>query len=145
MSLWTPGGEIPVNRRRDEPSAPPPPAAGAAGVVGGPSLDDLSPEERAQAEQLMAQMAEVQEQIIATPAAHLVANHLMGLYEVAAIKLSAEPPRFDDAQLAIDAMAGSLELVADRLGEDGLTLREALRQIQMAFVQLRREQGGPRD
>ena len=48
MSLWTPGGEVPIERNK--PTAPPEPdptAGGAASLTGGPSLEDLSPEIRA--------------------------------------------------------------------------------------------------
>lgn len=142
MSLWTPGGEVPVNRdRQPEPAAGADPRdAGMSGVAGGPSLEDLSPEERAQAEQMVAEMAEVQRQIAGTPAAQLVANHAMGLYELAAIKLSQEPPLFADAQLAIDALNAVIEVVGDRFGDDGPPLKQGLSQLQMAFVELRRRQ-----
>ena len=138
MSLWTPGGEVPVERNK--PAAPPEPdptAGGAAGFTGGPSLEDLSPEERAEAEAMIAQMADVQRQIAATPAAQLVANHVMGLYELAAIKLSSETPAFNEAQLAIDAMAAVLEAVGPRLGDDRTPLEEGLTQLKMAFVELK--------
>jgi len=138
MSLWTPGGEVPIERNK--PAAPPEPdptAGGASGFTGGPSLVDLSPEERAEAEAMIAQMADVQRQIAATPAAQLVANHLMGLYELAAIKLSAEPPAFNEAQLAIDSLAAVLDAVGPRLGDDRTPLTEALNQLKMAFVELK--------
>jgi hypothetical protein len=152
MSLWTPGGEIPVNRRRDEPTAPPAgsaqtPRADRAGADAGAeareglSLDELSPEERAQAEELLAQMAEAQRQLATTPAQQIVATHAAGLYELAAIKLRAEPPQFDDARLAIDALAAIVDGVGNRLGDDGPALRDALRSIQLAFVQLRERAG----
>ncbi len=139
MSLWTPGGEVPVNRGGGTPEpAPAPPAGGAAGMAGGPSLEDLSPEERAQAEAMIQEMAQVQQQIAATPASQLVANHAMGMYELAAIKLSTEPPLFAEAQLAIDAMASVLDAVGDRLGDDLAPLREGLSQLQLAFIELRK-------
>lgn len=137
MSLWTPGGEVPVDRNRgDEPSGD---DRGVSGHVGGPSLEDLSPEERAQAEQMIAEMAEVQRQIVAAPAAQVVANHVAGFYELAALHLSQETPKFDEAQLAIDAMKAVLEAVADRLGENGTALQQALVQLQMAFVERKNE------
>jgi hypothetical protein len=86
---------------------------------------------------LAAQMAEVREQLAKTPAAAVVANHVMGLYELAAIHLSQEPPNFAEATVAIDAMAAVLERLAGRLGEPETTLRDALSQLQLAFVQLR--------
>jgi hypothetical protein len=132
MSLWTPGGEVPVDRNR-QPEEPQ--STGVSERVGGPSLDDLSPEERAQAEQMIAEMAEVQRQVLAAPAAQVVTNHVAGFYELAALHLSQEHPRFEEAQLAIDAMAAVVEAVGDRLGENAEPLRQALNQIQMAFVQ----------
>ncbi len=91
MSLWTPGGEVPVDRNRQPEPAPA--DQGVSGRVGGPSLDDLSPEERAQAEQMIAEMAEVQRQVLAAPAAQVVTNHVAGFYELAALHLSQEQPK----------------------------------------------------
>ncbi len=144
MSLWTPGGEVPVDRGGNQGSTPDRPMAdGASGVAGGPSLDDLSPEERAQAEEMIREMAQVQQQIAATPAGQLVANHAMGMYELAAIKLSAEPPLFAEAQLAIDAMSAVLDAVGSRLGDDLAPLRQGLDQLQMAFVELKTRGDAP--
>jgi hypothetical protein len=146
MSLWTPGGEVPVSRGGTAPDpaasgpapAADPRAGGTAALAGAPSLDDLGPEERAQAEAMIREMAQVQQQIAETPAAQLVANHAMGLYELAAIKLSQEPPRFVEAQLAIDAMVALLDAVGDRLGDDAGPLKQGLTQLQMAFVELKK-------
>jgi hypothetical protein len=112
-------------------------ASGASGLAGGPSLDDLSPEERAQAEAMIKEMAQVQQQIAQTPASQLIANHAMGMYELAAIKLSTEPPSFAEAQLAIDAMAAVLDAVGKRLGDDLMPLRQGLDNLQLAFVELK--------
>ena len=139
MTLWTPGGEVPVDRN-PEPQ-PTPADDGISGRVGGPSLEDLSPEERAQAEQMIAEMADVQRQILSTPAAQIVTNHIAGFYELAALHLAQEQPRFEEAQLAIDAMAAVVEAVGGRLGENDQPLRDALNQLQMAFVQRRNEAG----
>jgi hypothetical protein len=136
MSLWTPGGEVPVDRNPQDTSQP---DTGISGRVGGPSLDDLSPEERAQAEQMIAEMAEVQRQVLAAPAAQIVTNHIAGFYELAALHLAQEKPRLEEAQLAIDAMTAVVEAVGDRLGENQVPLRDALNQLQMAFVQRKTE------
>ena len=101
------------------------PDAGVAGRVGGPDLDALSPEERAQAEAMIAQMADVQRQILSAPAAQFVTNHVVGFYELAAIHLGQPEPDLDEARLAIDAMAAVLDATEDRLGEDGAALRDA--------------------
>lgn len=69
------------------------------------------------------------------PAHVVVLNHAMGLYELAAIHLSAQPPRLPDASLAIDALAALVESLGDRLGEEAPTMRDALTNIRMVFVQ----------
>lgn len=133
MSLWTPDGERPV--ARDDAGA-----GSASEMLGGPSLDDLSPEERARAEEMVARMAEVQRQLLAHPAAVFVTNHAMGLYELAAVHLDQPEPRFEEAGLAIDALAALLGATEDRL-EMGDELREALTMLQTVFVQRAQARG----
>lgn len=127
MSLWTPGGE-----HRPEPD---PPASQPADGV--PSMEDLSPEERAQLEAMQAEMAEVREQLLAAPASVVVANHAMGIYELAAIHLTAEPPNLSEATLAIDALGSLVDGLQGRLGEAEPTLREALGQLRAAYVEVK--------
>ncbi len=140
MSLWTPGGEHEVPRERPGDGAPPgAPAAGPegpGGEPGGDALADLSPEERAQAEAMVDEMNEVRRQLAEAPAPVVVANHAMGLYELAAIHLSQQPPHLLEARLAIDAFGALVELLKGRLGPDEVTLTDALTQIRLAFVQL---------
>jgi glutathione S-transferase len=109
------------------------------GRVGGPDLDALSPDERAQAEAMIAQMADVQRQILSAPAAQFVTNHVVGFYELAAIHMGQPQPDLEEARLAIDAMAAVLDAVEDRLGEDGRALRDALSQLQIVFVRVSAE------
>ena len=71
------------------------------------------------------------------PSEVVVANHVMGLYELAAVHLSASPPRLTDSALAIDAVGCLVEGLGDRLGDEATTLREALANIRMAFVQVK--------
>ena len=122
-SLWTPDGERP---------APTPPSAAEAARV----ADQLGDDERAQAEELAREMAEVREQLAQTPASVVVANHVMGFYELAAIHLSQQPASFTEATVAIDAMTAVLDKLRGRLGENEQVLRDALAQLQLAFVQL---------
>jgi hypothetical protein len=124
MSLWTPGGEHEVPRE-GEPI----------------DVDDLSDEERAQLEQMAHQMAEVRQQLLAVPAATVVANHVMGLYELAAIHLSNQPPDLGEARVAIDAMGAVVDALEGRLGENEAVLRDALAQLRLAFVQLQAAAG----
>lgn len=135
MSLWTPDGEHEVPRERPA-SAEQPGDAGSAGIPGAPSLDDLSPEERAQAEAMAAELAEARARLAETPASMVVANHAMGLYELGAIHLSNDPPNLAEAKVAIDAMAAIVDGLPGRLGEHEATLQAARSQIQMAFVEL---------
>src|SRR3954452_7000822 len=144
MSLWTPGGEVQVTRRGEEPPARPPAGDGptiddAVLAEMGISPEELTPEQRAQAEAMIAEMAQAQQQIAATPAEQIVATHAAGLYELAAIKLQQNPPLFDDAKLAIDALAALVNAVGDQLGDDGASLQDATRNIQMAFVQIKQQ------
>jgi len=145
-SLWTPGGEHPVDR--SAPTAPPadaPASAGdpslddeiAAALPEGVTLDSLSPEERARAEDMVKEMAEARGRLLETPAAMIVANHGMGLYELAALHLSQETPNFAEATVAIDGLAAIVEKLEGRLGEAEPTLVEALDQLRMVFVQLK--------
>ena len=83
------------------------------------------------------EMDEVRRQLAQVPAGQVVANHVIGLYELAAIHLGQAPPNFDAASLAIDAMGAMLDGVAGRLGEVEPTLRDAIAQIRLAFVQLK--------
>ena len=142
MSLWTPGGEHPVD------------PAGTDAPTSAPGLGDqrLSPEQEAEAQEIAAEMAQVREQLSQVPAAVVVANHAMGCYELAAIHLSHQPPRLDEAQLAIDAFGALVGTLTGRLGADEATLSDALAQIRLAFVQVKASwesgqavQGGPAD
>jgi len=146
MSLWTPGGEHEVPRD-SQPTHSSAPAGGPAGPPAGfPDdfdIDSLTPEQQAEAQAMMAEMAEVQQRIAEAPAADVLANHLMGFYELGAIHLSQQPPNFAEAAVAIDALRVTLEGMEGRLGENEPTLRQALGQLQMAFVQLKDRESEP--
>jgi len=142
MSLWTPDGEHPVDRGRpaapagDEAAAGPDPLS-ALTEEQQAELASLPPEQQAQARALIAEMAEARRQMLDTPAGVIVANHAIGLYELAAIHLGAETPDLEAAKLAIDAFAALLDAAGDRLGPDVATLRDARSQIQIAYVAVR--------
>lgn len=75
------------------------------------------------------------------PADIVVANHVMGLYELAAIHLGANPPDLVQAALAIDAVGCLVEGLGERLGPDAPTLADALANIRLAFVQIKDARG----
>lgn len=84
-------------------------------------------------------LAEARARLAETPASVVVANHIVGLYELAAIHLGASPPKFEDARLAIDALAAIVEAVGTRLGEDEKTFKDALANIRLVYVKLTSE------
>lgn len=139
-SLWTPGGEHRVSPDT-EPGSQAQPDDGVdvdLGVDLDVDLDD--PELAAAAEELQAELAAARQRVAEAPAAQIVANHAMGLFELAAIHLSSQPPHLSEAALAIDALGALVDSLGDRLGQATPTLRDALAQIRLAFVQV---QGSP--
>ena len=82
------------------------------------------------------ELALMQEEVASTPAAVVVANHAVGLFQLAAIHLNRRPPNLAEARVAIDAMGALMEGMAGRLGEEEQALRDGLGQLRMAFVQL---------
>jgi hypothetical protein len=136
-SLWTPGGEHPV-----EPDAAPSDPTGPQMDPEADPLAGLSDEERAQAEAMAAEMAAARQRVLEAPADMVVANHAMGLYELAAIHLSEEDPDLTAARLAIDAMGQLVDGLSGRLGEAEATLKDALAQLRMAFVQVSEQAAG---
>lgn len=80
-------------------------------------------------------IADARRRLAEVPASVVVTNHAMGLFELAAIHLSAEPVRLAEAALAIDALGFLVDGLGDRLGEHHETLVAALGNIRLVFVQ----------
>lgn len=99
--------------------------------------DDLDDETMDAVEDAQRAMAEARARLAEVPAEVVVTNHVMGLYELAAIHLSATPPDLVQAALAIDAVACLVDGLGDRLGEEAPTMRDALNNIRIAFVQIK--------
>lgn len=134
-TIWTPSGERPI--RREEPAAPSPSSSEPAPPRSRPSGEEPLTEEEAAALQ-----AEVQRELLEAPAALVVANHCIGFFQLAALHLDQEQPRIEEARVAIDAMAAVVERLGSRLGENERPLRDALTQLQMAFLEAQRRAGG---
>lgn len=83
-----------------------------------------------------AAFSEARARLAEVPAEVVLTNHVMGLYELAAIHLSADPVDLVSAKLAIDAVGCLVDGLGNRLGDEIDTLRAALSTIQMAFVQM---------
>jgi hypothetical protein len=127
-SLWTPSGEhFPTEAGRGAAS-PPPTAPGGTGAA--------EPPDEASAAEAQAAVDAMRAQLANTPAEVVVANHCYGLFELAAIYLSQQPPMLFQARLAIDGLGSLLEGLRGRLGEAEPSLNESLSQLRLAFVRL---------
>ncbi|MBW3669428.1 MAG: hypothetical protein KY443_09485 [Actinobacteria bacterium] len=119
-TIWTPGGERPVG-----------------GDPGGASEEPGAGDESMSEAELEAKMAELREQLAQAPAALVIANHCFGMFELAALHLSLQPPKLEEAQLAIDALGAVIEGLTGRLGDEEQQLRDGLAQLRLAFVQIK--------
>ncbi len=75
-------------------------------------------------------------ELAAAPVEVVVANHCYGLFELAAVYLSQQPPLVDQARLAIDALGCLVDGLEGRLGEGEGTLKEGLTNLRLAYVQI---------
>ncbi len=124
-SLWTPDGERPVRPPASEPGDTPP-AGGAVSDTDG----EMDPEELAE------QMAAMRAELASSPVEVVVANHCYGLFELAAVYLSQQPPLLEQARLAIDALGSLVGGLEHRLGDAEDQLRDGLSQLRLAYVQI---------
>lgn len=83
---------------------------------------------------------ETRRRLAEVPAAVVITNHIVGLYELAAIHLGGSPPDLAQAALAIDAVACLVEGLGERIGPEADTMRDALSNIRLAFVQIKNTQ-----
>jgi hypothetical protein len=128
-SIWTPSGE-----HRPEPEPEPSPGDGMPAAA---DAVEMSPEQYQQLLQARAELA-------AIPVADIVANHAIGLQQLAVIHLLPDPgedgtpgePRLAEAGLAIDALGALVDTLGDRLAPHHEDLREAVTQLRLAFVEL---------
>jgi hypothetical protein len=127
-SLWTPDGE------RYLAGAAPDDLADAFDEGPDESGDDELGEDELSEGEVRARMEQARARLREVPAAQVVANHAMGLWELAAIHLSTDPPSMADASLAIDAVGAIVDALGERLGENAPVLRDALAQIRLAYV-----------
>lgn len=116
-TLWTPGGEVPVDRNR--PSTAP------------PETPTTEPDDA----QIRAQMERVQQMMLERPAADIVAQHAMGLSELAVLHMGQPEPDLASARLAIDALVALLDGLEGRLGDAEPSLRQILPQLRVHYVE----------
>jgi hypothetical protein len=87
-------------------------------------------------EELAEQTAAMRAELAASPVEVVVANHCYGLFELAAVYLSQQPPMLNQARLAIDALGSLLNGLEGRLGEAEDQLKDGLSQLRLAYVQI---------
>ena len=138
-SLWTPSGEhVPDDENPRAGGGQGDPGHAAERAPAGSASDPAASE-------AVEEMARVRAELASTPVADLIANHAIGLWQLAVLHLTPEegqPIRLAEAGLAIDAMAALVEGIGDRLGESAEPLRDALAQLRVAFVQISERAGG---
>ena len=137
-TIWTPSGEY---QPHDEPNDAPdgPERTGPVGATGGAPGGEISPEE-------LEAMGRLHDQLRATPAIDVVANHVVQLFQLALVYLGAGvgggdasgAPAADlvQASIVIDTMAAIIDGLGPRLGDHEQTLRDALTQLQLLWVEI---------
>ena len=109
------------------------PPRGAAGEPFGAGDGD---DDRIDDDALAAQVEAMRAELANAPVEVVVANHCYGLFELAAVYLSQQPPLLSQARLAIDALGCLVDGLEGRLGEGEPALKEGLTNLRLAFVQI---------
>lgn len=141
--LWTPGDpQSGAGSGTGSGAGSGDPVADSGPDAGAPNagLTDAGQPSEADEAALAEELRRVRAELASTPVADIVANHAVGLWQLAVLHLTPEEgelPRLDEAGLAIDAMAGLIEPLGDRLGANAEALRDALAQLRLAYVQVR--------
>jgi hypothetical protein len=128
-TIWTPSGEY----RPDDPPKPAEPETSE-------TAETVTPEE-------LEALRRLHEQLRATPAVDVVANHVVQLFQLALVYLGAgaapeeaatAAPAADlvQASIVIDTMAAIVDGLGPRLGDHEQTLRDALTQLQLLWVEI---------
>lgn len=133
-TLWTPSGEHePSDSSADDVTE---------ADFADPSSAYRGPEEPSAAE-MEAEMQRARAELSSVPVADIIANHAVGLWQLAVLHLTPEPdpdgyvePHLVEASLAIDAFAALVETLGDRLAPHDEAMKEALAQLRMAFVEV---------
>jgi Domain of unknown function (DUF1844) len=137
-TLWTPSGEHRPEEPEPDPGEGPGPEFEGGGFDYDPSSgDEPSPEQ-------IAEMLRSRAELASVPVTDIIANHAVGLWQLAVLHLMPDPdpeglpapPRLDEARLAIDALGALVEGLGPRLAPHDETLRDALSQLRLAYVQV---------
>jgi hypothetical protein len=139
--IWTPGSDQGNPGQAPQPQPAEQPQEGAA--MGIPGFENLSEEEQQLA---MDELRQIQEYLAASPAIDIIANHAVGMYELASLHLGkakqseADPAekakRLGEAALAIQAMQGIIQTMSSQLGNHKPGLDDAANNLQQVYAQL---------
>jgi hypothetical protein len=135
-SIWTPSGEYqPAEEPRGAEPGTPESGSDVTPGDGGP----VTPEE-------LEALRRLHEQLRATAAVDIVANHVVQLFQLALVYLgagaapedAAAAPAADlvQASIVIDTMAAIVDGLGPRLVQHEQTLRDALTQLQLLWVEI---------
>lgn len=98
------------------------------------ATDDAARREAAEA------FARLRRELADTPAVDIVANHVIGLWQLALIHLGLdrpdEEPDLEQARLVVDAVSALVDGLGERLGRHHVPLRDALAQLRLAYAQI---------
>jgi hypothetical protein len=78
----------------------------------------------------------------AAPVETILGNHLFVLLQVAALRLAETPPNLAAAGLVIDTVAAMVNAGGERLGEHVDLYRNALAEVQQAYVRAKSSTSG---
>jgi hypothetical protein len=134
-TIWTPSGEYRPDDGPEGPDAQPPDHGPDRAQEGA----EITPEE-------LEALGRLHEQLRATPAVDVIANHVVQLFQLAFVYLGAGAgPANDDAapaadlvqaSIVIDTMAAIVDGLGPRLVDHEQTLRDALTQLQLLWVEI---------
>ncbi len=145
-TLWTPSGEHRPNPDSEPGGGDDIDLSARGGGYGdgdppGPDPGDVEP-----TPEEIAALRELHARLTATPVVDVIANHALGIWQLALVHLGVVTPPDSDgrrpapnlaaAGLAIDALAAIVDGLGPRLGEHEQVLRDALVQAQMLFVEV---------
>jgi len=147
MTIWTPRGEHEVSREAaDTQQQAPPPNQPPNSQPPSPSPTAQDPQVDPQAQrEYEQQLAEIRQNILETPIELILAQHFLGLSEIAVIHLSEANPNLESARLVINAMNGIVSATQGELGDAEEALQLALHQVQMEYVKVSQKASQPQE
>jgi len=139
-SLWTPSGEHSPGEHSPGENSP----SENSPSEHRPGVEPVEAAETQMSREDHDEFLRARSELAAIPVADIIANHAIGLQQLAIIHLIPDPtvegsptePRLAEAGLAIDALGALVDGLGDRLAPHHDALREAVTQLRLAFVEV---------